>query len=102
MDHMNPEVVDQILAFGNPSGLLLFLLNSIFSTSSGYFCDVPTALSCMGKADTLPLREFETHILQRYTPRIATIISLVVIQVPDPVVLLHALQMYVPPPSRLM
>jgi hypothetical protein len=102
MDHMNPEIIDQVLAFGNPKGLLLFLLDSMFSTSTGYFRDVPTALSSLGKGDTLQLQELEIHILQPYTPRIAGFISRVVVQVPDPLVLLHALEMYLPPPSRLM
>lgn len=102
MDHMNPEIIDQILAFGNPTGLLLFLLQSIFSTSTGYFRDVPTALSCLGKADTLQLLELETHILQPYTPRIASFISRVVVQVPDLLILLHALEMYLLSPSCLM
>jgi hypothetical protein len=102
MDHMNPEIIDQILAFGKPSGLLLFLLSSMFSTSAGYFRDVPTALSSLGKVDSLPLQEFETHILQPYTPRLASFISRIVIQVPDPLALLHALEMYLQPPSCLM
>jgi hypothetical protein len=95
MEHVNPLITDQILSFGNPDRLLLFLVAATFSPSTGFFRDIAVALSSLPKpAETIPLiQEFDSRILQPYIPHIANLISRVIIPVRNPLVLLQAIEM---------
>jgi len=77
MDYTNRSIMDQIFSFGKIDGLLLFLVDAMYSSSVGYFSDIPNVLSSLDRqVDFVSLlQNLDSHILQTHIPRISNIIS---------------------------
>lgn len=77
MEHLNPTIIDQLFTFGNTDILLMFLVDAMYSPTTGFFIDIPIALSSLGKpSDSVHvIQDLDSHILQPYIPRISSIIS---------------------------
>lgn len=98
MEHVNPDIVDQIIASIKPERLLAFFVDAIYSPTTGFFHEIPLVLSTFGtQKDSVGIsHELETHTLQPYIPRIARFISHNFEVVREPGALILALDRYLP------
>jgi hypothetical protein len=97
MEHMNPDIVDQIIASAKPEHLLVFLADAIYSPTVGFFHEIPLVLLSLGtQHDSVGLaQDLESHILQPYVPRIAHLTSRSFSTVREPMALVLAIDRYV-------
>jgi hypothetical protein len=97
MEHMNPDIVDQIIASAKPDRLLVFLADAMYSPAVGFFREIPLVLLSLGtQRDSVGMaQDLESHILQPYVPRIAHLTSLGFSTVRDPTALNFTLEKYV-------
>jgi hypothetical protein len=97
MEHMNPDIVDQTITSAKPERLLVFLADAMYSTTIGFFHDIPLVLLSLGtqQDSVLVAQDLESHILQPYVPRIAHLTSLSFSTVRDPTALVFTLEKYV-------
>jgi hypothetical protein len=72
MEHMNPQIIDQLLALSKTESLTLFLVDTLYSTTSGFFVEVPAILSLIG-TDSYPsiVQDLDSRIVKPYIPRIS-------------------------------
>jgi hypothetical protein len=96
MEHMNPDIVDQVIASATPERLLIFLADAVYAPTTGFFHEIPLVLSTFGtQHDSVGMaHELESHILQPYIPRIANFISRNFAVVREPAALILALDKY--------
>jgi hypothetical protein len=98
MEHMNPDIVDQVIASAKPERLLVFLADAIYSPTIGFFHEIPMVLSTVGTLqDSVRIaHDLESHILQPYIPRIANFISRSFAAVREPAALILSIDRYLP------
>jgi hypothetical protein len=96
MEHMNPLIIDELLASAKPEPILLFLVDAIYSPSIGFFQDMPEIISLLHSGDSMTVvREVDSHILQPYIPRISSIINRSFSLVGDPASLILGVDKYI-------
>jgi len=88
--------MDQAFSFGKIDGLLLFLVDAMYSPSIGYFSDIPQVLPSLDRqVDFVSrVRDLDSHILQTHVPRISNIISRTFQLIRDPSSLFLSLEKY--------
>ena len=88
--------MDQALSFDKTDLLLVFLVDAMYSTSIGYFNDIPRVLSSLDKqVDFVDLtKDLDSHILQTHVPRISNTISRTFQSSRNPSSLLLSLERY--------
>ena len=96
MEYTNPSIMDQAFSFGKIDGLLLFLVDAMYSSSIGYFSDIPHVLSSLDRqVDFVSrVRDLDSHILQTHVPRISNVISRTFQLTRDPSSLFLSLEKY--------
>jgi len=77
MEYTNPSIVDQAFSFGKTDRLLVFLVDAMYSPSTGYFSELPHIVSSLDKQVDFVgiIQDLDSHVLQTHIPRISSVIS---------------------------